>query len=192
MQKKGRLSELKNAQKTISNFGKWTQKYKNISDIGTYADETSYLLAADFLADVDTIEDWGCGSGGFRLFCRSSSYVGVDGSESPFVDKIADLSTYSSNAEGILLRHVLEHNPGWTQILNNALRSFRKKLCIVIFTPFLEETQVIEYYEGMDVVDIAFRRSDLTKHFEELRWSSDENLETQSQYGVEHIFYIQR
>jgi hypothetical protein len=191
MPNKGKPSELENAQKEISNFGKWSNKYKDISEIGIYADSTSYRLAADFLADIDTVEDWGCGSGGFRLFCKSS-YIGVDGSENPFVDKVVDLATYTSDAEGILLRHVLEHNPGWEQILVNALKSFRKKLCIAVFTPFLDKTQVIAYYEAMDVVDIAFKRSDLTRHFDQFKWRSDENLKTESQYGIEHIFYIER
>ena len=180
-----------NAQKTESNVGKWKRNYDGLSEIKTYADETSYRLAAAFLDGLESGEDWGCGSGGFRLFCKSP-YIGVDGTENPFVDKVADLATYRSDADGILLRHVLEHNPAWEKILDNALQSFRKKLCIVVFTPFADETKVIEYYRKMDVVDISFEREDLVSRFAPFRWTSEEDLRTDSQYDVEHVFYIER
>lgn len=178
-------------QKTESNVGKWKRNYEGLSEIKTYADETSYKLAAEFLSDVAEVEDWGCGSGGFRLFCKAA-YIGVDGTENPFVDKVVDLAAYTSNPEGILLRHVLEHNPAWKKILDNALHSFGKKLCIVVFTPFAKETKVIKYYKKMDVVDISFKRDDLIRHFDSLAWSSEEDLKTDSQYGIEHMFYIER
>ncbi len=178
-------------QRTESNVGKWERNYEGLTEIKTYADETSYRLAAEFMADVGPVEDWGCGSGGFRLFCKSE-YIGVDGTKNKFVDKVVDLATYTSDAEGILLRHVLEHNPAWEKILANALRSFGKKLCIVVFTPFAEETHVIKYYKKMDVVDISFKRDDLVNHFEGLKWTSEEDLKTDSQYGIEHIFYLER
>jgi len=174
-----------------SNLGKWKRNYDGLEEIKTYADETTYRLAAEFLADIETVEDWGCGSGGFRLFCKTE-YVGVDGTENPFVDKVVDLATYTTTVDGILLRHVLEHNTGWEKVLENALQSFGKKLCIVVFTPFAEETKEIKYYRKMDVVDISFSRDDLTGRFKGLEWTSDEDLKTDSQYGVEHIFYIRR
>lgn len=190
------LNKIKSAmsgttQKTESNVGKWKKNYEGLSEIKTYADETSYRLAADFLADVAPVEDWGCGSGGFRLFCKSE-YIGVDGTKNPFVDKVVDLATYTTEAEGILLRHVLEHNPAWEKILANALSSFGKKLCIAVFTPFAEETKVIKYYKKMDVVDISFNRDDLIRHFEPFKWTSEEDLKTDSQYGIEHVFYLER
>ena len=181
----------RNSQRTESNVGKWKRNYEGLSEIKTYADETSYRLAAAFLDGLNSVEDWGCGSGGFRLFCKSP-YVGVDGTANPFVDKVVDLATYTSNADGILLRHVLEHNPAWEKILANALHSFGKKLCIAVFTPFAEETKVIEYYKKMDVVDISFKRDDLVRHFEPFQWTGEEDMQTDSQYGVEHIFYIER
>lgn len=44
----------------------------------------------------------------------------------------------------------------------------------------------------MDVVDISFSRDDLIRHFEPFRWTSEEDLKTDSQYGIEHVFYIER
>jgi hypothetical protein len=92
-----------------------------------YANAVTYLMAAAFLADVDEIEDWGCGGGGFRRFCLSRRYVGLDGSKTPFADKIVDLCTYRSNAPDIMMRHVLEHNYDWEKILISAVRSFQQK-----------------------------------------------------------------
>jgi hypothetical protein len=95
----------------------------------------TYQMAAAFLADVDTVEDWGCGAGGFKRFCLAPTYRGIDGSRTPHADEIVDLCAYRSTAEGILLRHVLEHNPRWLTMLDNALASFTRKLCLILFTP---------------------------------------------------------
>ncbi len=103
-----------------SNVGKWDGWYRNLSaanqDAVLYGDAVTYLMAAAFLADVDEVEDWGCGGGGFRHFCVSSRYVGLDGSKTPFADKIVDLCTYRSTAPGIMMRHVLEHNYEWERV----------------------------------------------------------------------------
>jgi hypothetical protein len=74
------------------------------------------------------VEDWGCGGGGFRRFCLSPRYIGLDGSKTPFADKIVDLCTYSLIAPGIMMRHILEHNYEWERILVSAVRSFQEKL----------------------------------------------------------------
>ncbi len=100
-----------------SNLGKWNDYYRDLSvdpkAAPRYGDEVTYLMAAAFLADIDTVEDWGCGRGGFRRFCVSPNYIGIDSSETPFADKIVDLCTYRSTAPAILIRHVLEHNYNW-------------------------------------------------------------------------------
>jgi hypothetical protein len=179
------------SQRRLSNLGKWDRKYTGVNAVALYADETTYRIAADFLADCREVEDWGCGSGGFRRFCKTA-YIGVDGSRSKFADKIVDLATYRSVPEGILLRHVLEHNAKWSAILQNAVISFRKKLCIVLFTPFANETKEIAYYRDIDVPDIAFRKEDITRWLDGLKWQLQEGLETDSQYGVEHVLLIER
>jgi hypothetical protein len=173
------------------NAGKWTDEYRGIEAIELYGDETTYHLAAQFLNDVGTVEDWGCGAGGFRRFCQTH-YVGVDGSVSPFVDRVVDLETYRSEADGILLRHVLEHNYRWARVLDNALASFRSKLCVVLFTPFAPVTREIAYNEWIGVPDLSLAKADLVRRFGQLPWTSDENIATDTQYGVEHIFYVTR
>jgi hypothetical protein len=174
-----------------SNVGRWDPVYRLLPDPRPYGDTLTYEKAARFLAGLDTVEDWGCGWGWFKRYLDPGvQYKGVDGSHSPAADEVADLTRYTSHVEGILLRHVLEHNDNWRSILSNALRSFTRRLVIVLFTPFVETTRRIGYTPELGVPDIAFARDDLTPFFTGLRWSLEEGLQTGTQYGVEHIFYI--
>jgi hypothetical protein len=43
------------------------------------------------------------------------------------------------------MRHVLEHNDAWADILANAVESFTMRMCLVLFTPFHGETH--RWYE---------------------------------------------
>src|SRR5262245_10132328 len=115
-------------------------------------------------------------------------------SKTPFADKIVDLCTYRSNAPGILMRHILEHNYDWEKILISAVRSFQQEICLGIFTPFdsdtMEITHNIKY--GVYVPDLSFKREDSERHFTGLRWKLIENIATQSLYNVEHVYFIWR
>ena len=182
----------------MSNIGKWDDWYKDLKpgdeNIALYGDATTYRLAAAFMAELDEVEDWGCGKGGFRLFCQGR-YKGVDGSHTPYADVIADLATYRSSAQGILLRHVLEHNYQWEEVLKGAVASFQKKLCIVLFTPFSEgATRELAHNKalGVDVPDLALAQSEIERHLTGLRWRLFRDLATKSQYKVEHVYCIWR
>src|SRR5215469_4856927 len=123
----------------MTNAGRWDAVYAGTSEPASYGDDTTYQIAADFRRDCRTIEDWGCGLGWFRSFLPADcEYFGVDGSHSPFADRIADLETYRTTCEGLLLRHVLEHNHNWRVILDNALASFSRRLALILFTPLAE------------------------------------------------------
>lgn len=177
-----------------SMLGKWDKWYKNIDKMGSfrYGDTITYRLAADFMADVAEVEDWGCGTGGFKRFYKGK-YIGVDGSTNPFVDKVADLREYKSNVDGIVMRHVLEHNYDWKLVLENAIASFNKKLCIILFTPFATDTKEIAHNKkhGVDVPDIAFCKDEIESFFEGLKWKM-ESHETKTGYGIEHIYFIEK
>ena len=179
-----------------TNLGKWDDWYRDFHahapDPFLYGDTVTYRMAAAFLVDVATVEDWGCGAGGFRRFCKSV-YVGIDGSQTPFADRIVDLCQYQSRVEGILIRHVLEHNDAWEGVLENAVRSFTKKLCLILFTPFGETTQVLSRNcHGVNVPDISFCRSDIERKLTGLRWELFDNIPTTTQYGIEHVYMIWR
>ena len=123
-------------------------------------DPESYFVAAEWLRGLD-VEDWGCGLGAFQTYC-TGRYTGIDGTESPAVDVIADLTAYRSTSPGILLRHVLEHNHAWRKVLDNALASFTGRLAVVLYTPLCPQTWVrLEDAGGLGVPEICFRLDDL-------------------------------
>lgn len=177
--------------KVAQNTGKWDPIYRDLTKEHPWGDETTYRLAAEFLEDVDVVEDWGCGGGGFRRFCETK-YIGIDGSDTPFADKVVDLCNYTSSVDGILLRHVLEHNVEWEKILKNAVNSFKKKLCIILFTPFVRKTRTTIYDPAWDTVTISFCKDDITKHFSGCHWSLQEGIPTQGYFKAEHILFVSR
>lgn len=176
-----------------SNVGKWNNWYRseNIGKISYGGDAITYLMAASFFADLGEVEDWGCGVGGFKNYC-TTKYIGVDGSNTPFADKMRDLTTYRSETDGIMLRHVLEHNYDWQKILTNALSSFKKKMFLCLFTPFAETTTEIAYTEAVGVPDLSMSKAEIESNFTDIKWCLLENIETATQYGVEHVYLLWR
>jgi hypothetical protein len=165
-----------------------TWNYRTVEQFA-YGDETSYRKGMEFLDGHGTIEDWGCGTAFAKRFAAKSPYIGIDGSASRFTDKVADLRSYTSDIDCIFMRHVLEHNRDWKPILTNAIRSFRRRMVLVIFTPFASETRQIAVWSG--IPDIAFQKDELTRFFGHLQYS-EESLRTKTQYNTEHIFYIEK
>jgi SAM-dependent methyltransferase len=165
---------------------KWN--YQNIGQLA-YGDDTTYKKGMAFLDSHGTIEDWGCGAAYAKLFVKESKYIGIDGSQSTFTDKVVDLRKYASNTDCIFMRHVLEHNHNWSNILANAINSFNKRMVLIVFTPFADQTQQIANWS--DIPDISFRKEDLTEFFKHLKYA-EESLETDTQYKSEHIFYIEK
>jgi SAM-dependent methyltransferase len=166
--------------------GRW--KYEN-RDQFAYDGEASYAKGLAFLDGHGAIEDWGCGTAYARRFVRKSEYIGIDGSESRFATRLADLQTYRSETDCIFMRHVLEHNHGWRLILENAVRSFRTRMVLILFTPFSEFERKIGDTSG--IPDLSLRREDVIAFFEGLSFN-EESFESDTQYGREHIFYIER
>ena len=118
-------------------------------------------------------------------------YRGLDGSETPFADDVVDLCSYVSDVQGVMLRHVLEHNDRWQLVLKNALDSATWRLVIILFTPMAEQTHEITRTEELDVPDLSFSHDELMLYFNdfEVRW---EDLTTNTQYGTERIYYLER
>lgn len=167
----------------------WTPWYLNADKQLPYGDTVTYFMAEDWLRGLD-VEDWGCGYGWFKNV-HYGNYKGIDGTNSRWCDKVEDLRTYKSSSPGILLRHVLEHNHDWKQVLDNAVASFTKKLCIILFTPLVDETKVIvEDVCGLGVPDIAFNLSDIVSRLECPFYV--DSTASGSVYGVETIIRVQR
>jgi hypothetical protein len=173
--------------------GEWNTHYADLTEPILYGDVQSYQIAAQFVADRGLVEDWGCGGGGLRTFLDPAQpYRGIDGSFSPFADVIIDLANYRSHDAGcIVLRHVLEHSHQWATILDNAVQSFRSRLCVVLFTPPTDTTCVLSTEPDYgDVPVISFALDDLLSRLHGL---SVQHYEIEgSHYGVETVIKVRR
>jgi len=161
----------------------------------------AYLLNDE---NIKIIEDWGCGNCVLKKYVESKKiYVGVDGSDTGYQDKIQDLEKYTTNVDAIYMQHVLEHNQEWEKIFRNLLQSFKYKAVLVLFTPFTEETKVLthntlksknNYGQQIQVNDIAFCKKDLVKIIEEynIEWFSEENIKSNHNYKIDHILYFNK
>jgi len=176
----------------MSNLGKWNKWYESVTDQMPFGDSESYVIGAKFLEDCEVVEDWGCGLGWFSKF-RPNGYLGVDGSDSPFASKIVDLEEYTSFVDGIFMRHVLEHNYGWKTILANALKSFRKKMVVVVFTPWSPgNTREISFVDRVGVPNISFNKQEFLERLVEFEWELIELTLSNTMFGQEHIFLVQK
>ena len=182
----------------MSNVNKWNIWYKDLPNDPSsfrYGDTLTYELGATFLEECKTVEDWGTGAGGFKRYMPTA--IGVDGSDTPHAEKkFVDLATYTSECEGIFMRHVLEHNYEWESVLTNAVNSATKKLCIVLFTPLSESTVELAHNLkiGVDVPDLSLSKL----KFEEIVNSVNptsiryEKYSTKTGYNEETIVYIEK
>lgn len=155
---------------------------------GAPREDTTHRLGMDWLAPCRFVEDWGCGDGYARRY-RDGKYLGIDGTPGQGVDWVADLRRFRSHTNGIFMRHVLEHNWDWQLILANLLGSFTYRAAVVTFTPFAAE--VTDLAPGARVPDLAFVHDDLAWIMGDLL-AGEADLQTDTQYGTEHIFYLEK
>src|ERR1035437_6875634 len=177
-----------------SNIHKWDAWYGNLKKIQLFYVKTiTYELGKKFLTDCNIVEDWGTGGGGFKTYRKNA--IGVDGSDTQFAEKkFIDLTTYISVCDGIFMRHVLEHNYEWQKILQNAIMSATKKICVVLFIPFNDfETKQIAY-NSIGVPDLSIGRYEfynIIKEYPDFKYTSEE-LKTDTQYNYEQIIYMEK
>lgn len=178
----------------MSNVGRWTRYYAEVLDPRPYGDTKTYQMGAEFLKDCDVIEDWGCGTGWFRKLAqtRGLNVTNVDGSYSPFCDKIRDLEHYRpEGVDGIFIRHVLEHNYAWDKILTNALQSAGMKVALVLFTPPSKDEDVhqIAFVKGYNVPDLSFPPGLIERMFHDHLFHVEHSaFSSGTWYGQEHVF----
>jgi hypothetical protein len=173
----------------MSHLGKWDNWYAGVEQPQSYGEDRTYRIAATILEGLD-VEDWGCGKGYFQSVFPGK-VIGVDGTETPFSHKIADLTEYTSSTPGLHMRHVLEHNLEWEKILANAVESFTERMVLTIFTPMAEKTEQIAWNSGPEVPDMAFAHEDIMRFFDEdtAVWFDHK---TATQYGTERVYSIGR
>lgn len=174
--------------------GLWDRWYAiGLDEPQPFGDTITYAAGVEWLAGCALVEDWGCGKGWLRTLIPPERYRGVDGSRTPFADVVADLAEYRSRVPGVFMRHVLEHNQRWRGILRNAAASATERLFIVLFTPLVEKTRRIAYWEDPGVPDIAFRLEDITSRLARAGWDwTVETVETATQYDTETMLRCRR
>ena len=156
--------------------------------------DTTFKRGADYLSGVGRVEDWGCGMAYFKRFVPAGYYWGIDYDPFAASDQAADLASYASTTDGLLLRHVLEHDLRWRSVLHNALASFRRRMVLVVYTPFIratgEHSRVDGPAGGAVLPENHFCRGDLVRELRGVSFRLEENIPTDSPYGREHVFYI--
>jgi hypothetical protein len=185
-----------------SRIGLWNARYEAAGgEPRMYGDSTTAELAGKWLdiPSINVVEDWGCGYGGFqRHLGKHQTYIGIDGSKSRFASITADLADYRSTADAIHMRHVLEHNPAWRDILGNVLASFTKRAVVTLFTPLADTETIVARYPnfcgtGVEMVDISLPEAQLDSMFAASGSQvTRERLQTKTQYGVEYIYFLER
>ena len=182
----------------MANLNKWD--YSGVDEM-CFSDEKqeSYKKAAEFLGD--SVEDWGGGTGWAKRYFKN--YKNIDGSLSKSTDVHADLTEYTSDCDNILIRWVLETNPEWKTILENAKRSFRKRFCLVICNPFVKKTRIGVHHipvkadgskmEGEGIVEMYFARQDLLDCFPQTEYRvKEETIKVTHGYGRDWILYVEK
>ena len=132
--------------------GMWSPWYSHHDPPQPYGDQQTYHVAEQWLRGLD-VEDWGCGYGWYKNI-HTGGYLGVDGTAG-YADVVQDLTQRRSQTPGLLLRHVLEHNWSWRDILRAADASCTDTLVIVTFTPPAEVTTQIGWNEQLRIPDLS-------------------------------------
>lgn len=171
---------------TTSNVGKWAPWYDRGQPV-SYGDTETYAMAADWLRGL-AVEDWGCGCVRFRDL-HDGPYLGVDGTAG-WCDVVDDLVTRTSVTPGLLLRHVLEHNPDWRRVLRNAVASAKQRIVIVTFIPDGDGSQV-GWTDELGVPDIAIPHTAIDRALRGWTVRKD-TLTTATAFGTETIWRAAR
>jgi hypothetical protein len=189
----GRRSRTYGRRKAVdTNLGNWEPFHSWQEQRMPYGESPSYHMGADWLKPCPFIEDWGAGMGWFGSLVDERRYHAIDGSESRYIDEIADLTDFVSCTPGLFMRHVLEHNREWEKILDNAILSFSERMFLAIFTPLADETHEIAWSEEYGVPDISFRLEDLTQRFGDASFTHEIFHSPNTQYEVETVFRLEK
>lgn len=152
-----------------------------------YGTADTYRLAAAWLHDCATVDDWGGGTGHFGTYlARGVAYRVIDGTQQILGQVLADLATYRGSADGILLRHVLDMTEDWAAILQHALDAFRRRLVVITFTPDRLVTRVVKMKSGWPIW--GFNPADLRRAMGNLLVRDDAITTTHP----ERIYYLEQ
>lgn len=175
-----------------TNKNKWDKFYEKIPT--HHHAQESYMRAAKFLQTCSKVEDWGVGHGGFLKYRPDA--IGIDGSNTPFArKKYVDLTQYTSPCDGIHIRHVLEHNYEWKKIIENALKSAKKRIVVTFFIPMAVLTRLTEQLcdnneIGINVPDLRISEYEFSELIKNHVVYIENIKSPETRYGWEQIVYI--
>jgi len=175
----------------MTNVGKWDGWYADLIEPAPYDDTAMYALGAEWLADCESVEDCVTGRGWFKTLRPDA--IGIDGSQTPFADVIADLDTYRSTTPGLWMRGVIEHNWSWERILTNAVVSFTERMALCLFTPDGPQVEQLAFVDPPGVPDLCIPTAfvdDILASFG-CDWTCTEYA-TATTYGVERLWLISK
>ncbi len=183
----------------VSNLGKWALWYSQLAadaEPQPYGATPTYEMGAYWLKGCGNVEDWGCGKGWMRKLIEPRRYLGIDGTASPFADKVVDLADYAPSvpACGIFMRGVLEHDYRWEKILKNAVASFSYRMALVLFTPMIDRgSKEIGFTKELGVPDLSLGHNLIMSHFEPLAFCAWRDIESPgTAYGIERIYFLEK
>lgn len=182
-----RVAHLRGA--AVSNVGKWNPWYGGLTEPAPYNDTATYKIGAAWLESCETVEDWGTGRGWFKTLRPDA--IGIDGSQTPFADVIADLAEYRSQVDGIWMRGVAEHDWQWQKILTNAFSSFTQRMALVMFTPDGPDVEQCDFTAELGVPDLIIPTrfvDDLIPAGVTVEFSV---VETDTRYGAERVWLLE-
>ena len=185
----------------MTNLGKWQSLYQDSTPF-PFGSDSTYRIGAEFLAGCRTIDDWGCGTQWFRGVMQGlnpeTRITGLDGSAG-YCDQIVDLREYvpAELPDGLILRHVLEHNFDWRIILNRALKSFTHRMILILCTPTVEQETLLyehSFPEGVSCPYLSLPQSELEQILASygLSFHQETIASPDSEFGHETIFRISR
>ena len=190
-------------------YGPWDMRKRE--DRFPYDDTITYRFIGEWLDERGKIvEDWGCGGAWLSNEIVLGTYRGIDGAAAPWVFQQVDLRNYRSQVPRASMRHVLEHNYDWREVLTNFLASWSERASIVTFVPFRGEFCKHKVCPGDEVEDLSVEvdhgkgewavpdlhlpRDEFLGRIEDsgahVSWSG--RYETDSQYGTEEVFHLSR
>ena len=198
--------------------GLWDHRYADADpdhpahyiDTRTYADGVRWLGdARDPGETVVTVEDWGCGLGWFAHTARAMeaplAVVGIDGSHSPFADRVEDLGAtdYWADPDRLrapcaFMRAVAEHNHDPGRVLWNFARAFSRRGYVAFFTPMATDSDVpvalaaeAPGYPGVPDMSLPAPWVEAIWAEAGLDWTT-EQLTSDTAYGVETVYRLWR
>jgi len=124
----------------------------------SYGTATTYTLAAGWLSGCETVADWGGSTGAFRAYLPPTvNYAVIDGTPQGYPTTwVADIvAPCQLQSDGVLIRHVLDHNRQWDQILRNMKQTCLWRAVVITFTPDAETTHVVRTKSGWPVINFC-------------------------------------